>query len=126
MGKIFTIDTAATINAAMTVEPKCYDDRYTVEVQSADLRAWNELDRIFCSVKAILEIVDTEDPRNTAIISIEESKIGLPSLSTQITYKYGDDFVTIDSYTSNDHRQQVDIYDVIDRWLEIAVRIEGI
>lgn len=126
MGKIFTIDTAATINAAMTVEPKCYDDRYTVEVQSADLRVWNELDRIFCSVKAILEIVDTEDPRNTAIISIEESKIGSPSLSTQITYKYGDDFVTIDSYTSNDHRQQVDIYDVIDRWLEIAVRIEGI
>ena len=126
MGQIFTIDAAVTINAAMTVEPKCYDDRYTVEVQSADLRVWNELDRIFCSVKAILEIVDTEDPRNTAIISIEESKIGLPSLSTQITYKYGDDFVTIDSYTSNDHRQQVDIYDVIDRWLEIAVRIEGI
>lgn len=126
MGKIFTIDTTAAINAAMTVEPKCYDDRYTVEVQSADLRVWNELDRMFCSVKAILELVDSEDPRNIAIISIEEDKIGLPSLSTQITYKYGDNFVTIDSYTSNDHRQQVDIYDVIDRWLDIDVRIEGI
>lgn len=126
MGKIFTTDTTASINAAMTVEPKCYDDRYFAEVQSADLRVWNELDRIFCSVKAILEIVDSEDPRSTAIISIEEDKIGLPSLSTQINYRYDGNFVTIDSCTSDDHHRQDDMRKVIERWLEIDVRIEGI
>ena len=32
MGKIFTTETTDTINVAMAVEPRCYDDRYTVEV----------------------------------------------------------------------------------------------
>ena len=42
MGKIFTTDTTDTINVAMTVEPRCYDDQYTAEVQSANLKVWNE------------------------------------------------------------------------------------
>lgn len=126
MGKLFTTDTTASINVAMTVEPKCFDDRYILEVQSAELRVWNELDRMFCSVKANLELVDSEDPRNTAIVSIEEDKIGLPSLSTQITYRGGDAFVSIETNGSifNDFFRL--LIDDIDRWLEIYVRIEGI
>ena len=38
MGKIFTTETTDTINVAMAVEPRCYDDRYATEVQSADLK----------------------------------------------------------------------------------------
>lgn len=91
------------------------------------MKVWNEGTRLFCSVKATLEISDTEDPRNTAIVLVEESKVALPSLSKDITYRGDDDeFVRIDSYTSTEHRQQVDMYDLIDRWLEIYVRIEGI
>ena len=41
MGKIFTTETTDTINVAMAVEPRCYDDRYVTEVQSADLKVWN-------------------------------------------------------------------------------------
>lgn len=126
MGKLFTTDTTSAINVAMTVRPDCFDDRYTAEVQSAELKVWNELDRMFCSVKTLIEIIDTEDSRNTVIVSIEESKVALPSLSKDITYRFDDEFVKIDSYTSTDHRQQVDIYDIVDRWLEIYVRIEGI
>lgn len=126
MGKIFTSDTTSAINVSMTVEPKCYDDRYTAEVQFAELKVWNELSRMFCSVKALVEIIDTENSRNTVIVSIEENKAALPSLSKDITYRFDDEFVKIDSHTSTDHRQQVDIYDIVDRWLEIDVRIEGI
>lgn len=68
MGKLFTTDTTSAINVAMTIAADCFDDRYTVEVQSAELKEWNELTRLFGSVKATLEIVDTEDPRNTATI----------------------------------------------------------
>lgn len=126
MGKLFTTDTTDTINVAMSIAADCFDDRYTTEVQSADLKVWNELDRMFCSVKTLIEIIDTEDSRNTVIVSIEESKVALPSLSKDITYRFDDEFVKIDSYTSTDHRQQVDIYDIVDRWLEIYVRIKGI
>ena len=126
MGKLFTTDTTSAINVAMTVRPDCFDDRYTAEVQSAELKVWNELDRMFCSVKALLEVIDTEDSRNTVIVSIEENKIALPSLSKDITYRFDDEFVKIDSYTSSDHRKQIDIYDIVDRWLEVYVRIEGI
>lgn len=126
MGKIFTTDTTSTINVAMTVHADCFDDRYTAEVQSAEVKVWNELTRMFCSVKAILELVDSEDPRNTAIISIEESKIGLISLSTQITYRGRDEFVSIESIDAISEQSKEDIKDIIDRWLEIYVRIEGI
>lgn len=126
MGKIFTTDTTSTINVAMTVHADCFDDRFTAEVQSAELKVWNELDRMICSVKAILELVDSEDPRNTAIISIEESKIGLISLSTQITYRGRDEFVSIESIDAISEQSKEDIKDIIDRWLEIYVRIEGI
>lgn len=126
MGKIFTTDTTSTINVAMTVHADCFDDRYTAEVQSAEVKVWNELTRMFCSVKAILELVDSEDPRNTAIISIEESKIGLISLSTQIIYRGRDEFVSIESIDAISEQSKEDIKDIIDRWLEIYVRIEGI
>lgn len=52
MGKIFTTDTSDTINVAMAVEADCFDDRYTAEVQSADLKVWNEGPRLFCKVLA--------------------------------------------------------------------------
>ena len=81
---------------------------------------------MFCSVKATLEIADSEDPRNTATVVVEESKVALPSLSKDITYRGDSDFVTIGSQLSSDHRQQLDMYDLIDRFLEIYVRIEGI
>ena len=75
MGKILTTDTTDTINVAMTVQADCFDDRYTAEVQSADLKVWNEGTRLFCKVLAEIEILDTEDPRNTATILLEESKM---------------------------------------------------
>lgn len=126
MGKLFTTDTTSAINVAMTVHADCFDDRYTAEVQSADLKVWNELDRMFCSVKATLEIVDTEDPRNTAIVSIEENKVALPSLSKDITYRCDDNFVSIESISAMNDQIKETIQDMINRWLEIYVRIEGI
>ena len=126
MGKIFTTDTSNTINVAMTVQADCFDDRYTAEVQSADLKVWNEGPRLFCKVLAEIEIVDSEDLRNTATVLVEESKVALPSLSKDITYRFDGEFVTIGSQLSSDHRQQLDMYDLIDRFLEIYVRIEGI
>lgn len=74
MGKIFTTETTDTINVAMAVEPRCYDDRYVTEVQSADLKVWNEGTRLFCSVKSTLEIVDTENPRNTCYALVRRRK----------------------------------------------------
>ena len=47
MGKIFITETTDTINVAMAVEPRCYDDRYTAEVQFANLKVWNEGTRLF-------------------------------------------------------------------------------
>lgn len=126
MEKIFTTETTDTINVAMSVHVDCFDDRYTVEVQSANLKVWNEKERIFCSVEAILEILDTEDPRNTVLLLVKEDKIGLPSLSKQITYHGNDSFVSIESMTAENEQSKETIKDVIDRWLEIDVRIEGI
>lgn len=126
MGKLFTTDTTSSINVAMTIVADCFDDRYTVEVQSAELKVWNELTRLFSSVKATLEIVDTEDPRNTATILLEESKVVLPSLSKDITYRGDDDFVTVESISATNDQIKETIQDMIDRWLEIYARIEGI
>lgn len=126
MGKLFTTDTTSSINVAMTIVADCFDDRYTVEVQSAELKVWNELTRLFSSVKATLEIVDTEDPRNTAIVLVEESKVVLPSLSKDITYRGDDDFVTVESISATNDQIKETIQDMINRWLEIYVRIEGI
>ena len=125
MGKLFTTDTTSAINVAMTIAADCFDDRYTVEVQSAELKVWNELTRLFGSVKATLEIVDTEDPRNTATILLEESKVVLPSLSKNITYRGDDDFVTVESISATNDQIKETIQDMINRWLEIYVRIEG-
>lgn len=126
MGKLFTTDVTDTINVAMSVTADCFDDRYTVEVQSADLKVWNELTRMFCKVLVEIEIVDTEDPRNTAIILVEESKVALPSLSKDITYRGDDDHVAVESISASNDQTKELIQDMIDRWLEIYVRIEGI
>ena len=126
MGKIFTTDTTDTINVAMTVQADCFDDRYTAEVQSADLKVWNEGTRLFCKVLAEIEIFDTEDPRNTATILLEESKIVLPSLSKDITYRGKDDFISVESISAESEQSKENIKDMIDRWLEVYVRIDGI
>lgn len=126
MGKLFTTDVTDTINVAMSVTADCFDDRYTAEVQSADLKVWNELTRMFCKVLVEIEIVDTEDPRNTAIILVEESKVALPSLSKDITYRGDDDHVSVESISATNDQIKETIQDMIDRWLEIYVRIEGI
>ena len=126
MGKLFTTDVTDTINVAMSVAADCFDDRYTAEVQSADLKVWNELTRMFCKVLVEIEIVDTEDPRNTAIILVEESKVALPSLSKDITYRGEDDHVSVESISAMNDQTKELIQDMIDRWLEIHVRIEGI
>ena len=126
MGKLFTTDVTDTINVAMSVTADCFDDRYAAEVQSADLKVWNELTRMFCKVLVEIEIVDTEDPRNTATVLIEESKVVLPSLSKDITYLDDDDFVTVESISATNDQIKETIQDMINRWLEIYVRIEGI
>ena len=126
MGKIFTTETTDTINVAMTVQPICFDDRYSVEVQSADLKVWNELDRLFCRIVVKIELVDTEDPRNTAILLLEEGKIAMQSLSKQVTYQNGTGFVTIESINAVNEQVKEDIAEIVIRHLEIEVRIEGI
>lgn len=125
MGKLFTTDTTDTINVAMSIAADCFDDRYTAEVQSAEVKVWNELNRMFCSVKATLEIVDSEDPRNTATILVEESKVALPSLLKDITYHGTDDFVTVESVDALNNLKTGYLQEMID-CLEIDVRIEGI
>lgn len=126
MGKLFTTDVTDTINVAMSVIADCFDDRYTAEVRSADLKVWNELTRMFCKVLVEIEIVDTEDPRNTAIVLVEEGKVALPSLSKDITYRGDDDHVAVESISASNDQTKELIQDMIDRWLEIYVRIEGI
>ena len=125
MGKIFTTDTTSAINVAMTVEPVSYDDRYTAEVQSAELKIWNEGTRLFCSVKATLEIVNTEVSSNPAIVVVEESKVALPSLSKDITYRGDSDFFTVESVDALANIKHGLVQDMLD-CLEIDVRIEGI
>ena len=126
MGKMLTTETADTINVAMTVQPICFDNRYSVEVQSADLKVWNELDRLFCRIVAEIELVDTEDPRNTAILLLEEGKIAMQSLSKQVTYRNGTGFVTIESINAVNDQVKEEIAEIVLRHLEIEVRIEGI
>lgn len=125
MGKIFTTETTDTINVAMAVEPRCYDDRYVTEVQSANLKVWNEGSRLFCSVKSTLEIVDTENPRNTATILLEESKIALQTLSKDITYRGDSSFITVESIDALSNIKN-GLGQLIIDCLEINVRIEGI
>lgn len=125
MGKIFTTDTTSAINVAMTVEPVSYDDRYNAEVQSAELKVWNELDRMFCSVKATLEIINTEVPSNPVIVVVEESKIALQTLSKDITYRGDSSFVTVESVDALANIKHALVRDILD-CLEIDVRIEGI
>ena len=95
-------------------------------MQFAELKVWNEGTRLFCSVKATLEILDLEMTRNSAIVVVEESKIALPSLSKDITYRGKDDFVTIESIDARDNVAKNLVEGMIDCCLEIDVRIEGI
>lgn len=126
MGKLFKTNTSDTINVEMSIVADCFDDRYAAEVQSAEVKVWNEGTRLYCSVKATLEISDTEDPRNTAIVLVEESKVALPSLSKDITYCGDDDHVAVESISASNDQTKELIQDMIDRWLEVYVRIEGI
>lgn len=125
MGKIFTTETTDTINVAMAVEPRCFDDQYAAEVQSANLKVWNEGTRLFCSVKAILELVNSEDSRSSAVVVVEEDKVALPSLSKDITYHGKDDFVTVESIDALANAKH-GLSQIIIDCLEIDVRIEGI
>lgn len=125
MGKIFTTDTTDTINVAMAVEPRCYDDQYTAEVQSANLKVWNEGTRLFCSVKATLELINSEDSKSSAIVIVEEDKVSLPSLSKDITYHGREDFVTVESIDALANAKH-GLSQIILDCLEIYVRIEGI
>lgn len=92
----------------------------------ANLKVWNELDRLFCRIVAEIELVDTEDPRNTAILLLEEGKIAMQSLSKQVTYQNGTGFVTIESINAVNEQVKEDIAEIVLRHLEIEVRIEGI
>lgn len=125
MGKFFTTDTSDTINVAMTVQADCLDDRYTAEVQSADLKVWNEGPRLFCKVVAEIEIVDSEDSKSSAIVVVEEDKVSLPSLSKDITYHGREDFVTVESIDALANAKH-GLSQIILDCLEIYVRIEGI
>lgn len=126
MGKMLTTDTTDTINVAMTVETTCYDDRYTAEVQSADLKVWNKGTRLFCTVLASIEFVDTENPRNVATVLLEERNVELQSLSKQLSYR-GDDFsVMIDSIISDNKQSEAMLKHVIGCVSEIEINIEGI
>ena len=125
MGKFFTTETTDTINVAMAVEPRCYDDQYTAEVQSANLKVWNEGTRLFCSVKATLELINSEDSKSSAIVVVEEDKVSLPSLSKDITYHGREDFVTVESVDALANAKH-GLSQIIIDCLEIYVRIEGI
>lgn len=125
MGKIFTTETTDTINVAMSVHADCFDDQYTAEVQSANLKVWNEGTRLFCSVKATLELVNSEDSRSSAIVVVEEDKVALPSLSKGITYRGKDDFVTVESVDALANAKH-GLSQIIIDCLEIYVKIEGI
>ena len=126
MGKLFTTDTTSAINVAMTVRPDCFDDRYTAEVQSADLKVWNKSTKLFCTVLASIEFVDTENPRNLATVLIEERNVDLSTLSKQLSYR-GDDFsVTIDSIFTDNEQSEAMLKHVIGCASEIEINIEGI
>ena len=126
MGKLFTTDTSDVINVAMTVQPICFDDRYSVEVQSADLKVWNKGTNLFCTVLASIEFVDTENPRNVATVLLEERNVELQSLSKQLSWRGGDVSVTIDSIITDNEQSEVMLKHVIGCASDIEINIEGI
>lgn len=126
MGKLFTTDTSDVINVAMTVQPICFDDRYTAEVQSADLKVWNKGTKLFCTVLASIEFVDTENPRNLATILIEERNVDLSTLSKQLSYRGNDFSVEIDSIFTDNEQSEAMLKHVIGCASEIEIEIEGI
>ena len=126
MGKLFTTDTVGTINVAMTVQPICFDDRYTAEVQSAEVKVWNKGTKLFCTVLASIEFVDTENPRNVATVLLEERNVELQSLSKQLSWRGGDVSVTIDSIITDNEQSEAMLKHVIGCASEIEIVIEGI
>lgn len=126
MGKLFTTDTSDVINVAMTVQPIRFDDRYSVEVQSADLKVWNKGTKLFCTVLASIEFVDTENPRNVATVLLEERNVELQSLSKQLSWRGGDVSVTIDSIITDDEQSEAMLKHVIGCASDIEINIEGI
>lgn len=126
MGQISTTDTTDSINVAMTVRADCLNDRYTAEIPFSTIKVWNERTKLFCAVHAEMIIVDSEDPSNTVEILVEDNNLFLPSLEKDITYSYDDDIVKVEAYTSKNDDQRTELFNIVDRFLEIYVRIEGI
>ena len=110
----------------MTVQPICFDDRYTAEVQSADLKVWNKGTKLFCTVLASIEFVDTENPRNLATVLIEERNVDLSTLSKQLSYRGNDFSVEIDSISTDNAQSEAMLKHVIGCVSEIEIDIEGI
>lgn len=126
MGQISTTDTTDSINVAMTVRVDCLNDRYTAEIPFSTIKVWNEGTKLFCAIHAEMIVVDSEDLSNTVEILVEDNKLFLPSLEKDITYSYDDDIVKVEAYTSKNDAQRTELFNIVDRFLEIYVRIEGI
>ena len=126
MRKRITTETTSAINLTMNIDVERFDDRYEVEVQSSNFKVWNEGKDLFCSVSILIDLIDTEDPRNTATISVEEEKINLLSLSRQIDYRYGDSYIALESIVAESEESKERMLDIMTRRLDINVKIEGI
>ena len=126
MRKRITTETTSAINLTMNTDVECFDDRYEVEVQSSNFKVWNEGKDLFCSVSILIDLIDNEDPRNIATISVEEEKINLLSLSRQLDYRYRDSYITLESIVAESEESKERMLDVMTRWLDINVKIEGV
>ena len=126
MGQISTTATTGAINVAMTIRADCLNDRYTAEIPFSTMKVWNEGTKLFCSIYSEMIIVDSEILDNTVEILVEDNKILLTALEKDITYSYDDNIVKVEAYTSKNDNLRTELFDIVDRFLEIYVRIEGI
>lgn len=126
MGQISTTNTTGPINVAAAIRADCLNDRYTAEIPFSTMKVWNEGARLFCAVHSEMIIVDLEDLDNTVEILLEDNRIVLPALEKDITYSYDDDIIKIEAYTSKNDALRSELCNIVERFLEIYVRIEGI
>lgn len=126
MGQISTTNTTGSINIAAAIHADCLNDRYTAEIPFSTMKVWNEGTKLFCSIHSEMIIVDSEDLSNTVEILFEDNRIVLSTLEKDITYTYDDEFVKVEAYTSKNDSQRTELFDLVDRFLEIHVRVEGI
>lgn len=126
MGKLFTTDTTGSINVAAAIRADCLNDRYTAEIPFSTIKVWNKGTRLLCSIHSEMIIVDSEDLSNTVEILLKDNEIVLSALEKDVTYTYDDDLVKVEAYTSKNGRQRSELFDIVSRFLEIYVRIEGI